>query len=191
MPTPTSPLLTDITGFSSGVVPILLVLFGVGTLCGSFLGGRFADRNLMRTLCVGMVLLGVILALFSATAHNKPLMVITLIVFGVAGFLINPGLQTRVLNEAGGAATLASAGNISAFNIGNAAGPWIAGLAISGGYGYLSPSWVGAAFAVLALGTALLGASRDRAGRGATGDGRPAATGEAVLVTADSSPVKG
>ncbi|GAA2619572.1 MFS transporter [Streptomyces vastus] len=141
--------------------PILLVLFGVGTLCGSVLGGRFADMNLMRTLWVGMVVLGVSLAAFSVTAHNKVLMTATLIVFGVAGFLINPGLQTRVLNEAKGAATLASAGNISAFNIGNAVGPWAAGLAISAGHGYLSPSWVAMAFAGCALITALAGSAVD------------------------------
>ncbi|MER5217179.1 Cmx/CmrA family chloramphenicol efflux MFS transporter [Streptomyces sp. NPDC002838] len=156
-----APLLTDVTGFSEGVVPVLLVLFGVGTLCGSVLGGRFADMNLMRTLWVGMVILGVSLAAFSVTAHDKVLMTAMLIVFGVAGFLINPGLQTRVLNEAKGAATLASAGNISAFNIGNAVGPWAAGLAISAGHGYLSPSWVAMAFAGCALITALAGSAVD------------------------------
>ncbi|WP_369355044.1 Cmx/CmrA family chloramphenicol efflux MFS transporter [Streptomyces sp. cg2] len=178
-----TPLLTDITGFSSAVVPVLLVLFGVGTFCGSVLGGRFADRNLMRTLWIGMVLLATSLALFSATAHNKVLMTGTVIVFGIAGFLINPGLQTRVLNEAKGAATLASAGNISAFNIGNAAGPWVAGLAISGGHGYLSPSWVGLVFALGALATALVGTAADAAER-RRGSAAPGCMDEEIPLTA-------
>ncbi|WP_338785153.1 hypothetical protein [Streptomyces sp. DG1A-41] len=102
-------------------------------------------------------------------------MAVTLIVFGVAGFLINPGLQTRVLNEAKGAATLASAGNISAFNIGNAVGPWAAGLAISAGHGYLSPSWVAMGFAGLALITALAGSAVDAVERRRAPVARPAA----------------
>ncbi|WP_367140260.1 MULTISPECIES: Cmx/CmrA family chloramphenicol efflux MFS transporter [Streptomyces] len=184
-----APLLTDITGFSSGVVPVLLVLFGVGTFCGSALGGRFADKNLMRTLWMGMVLLAASLALFSATAHNKVLMTVTIVVFGVAGFLINPGLQTRVLNEAKGAATLASASNISAFNIGNAAGPWVAGLAISAGHGYLSPSWVGLVFALGALVTALAGTAVDAAERRRGASAGGAQTAEEASLSAPASPV--
>ncbi|WP_316527827.1 Cmx/CmrA family chloramphenicol efflux MFS transporter [Kitasatospora brasiliensis] len=169
-----TPLLTDITGFGEGAVPVLLTLFGIGTFCGSWIGGKFADRNLMRTLWIGMILLGGMLLLFQVSAHNKVAMVITLAAFGVASFLINPGLQTRVMNEAGEAPSLASAGNISAFNIGNAVGPWTAGLAIAGGHGYLSPAWVGVAFAAAALVTALASTARDASARRTAGASAPA-----------------
>ncbi|MGW8379867.1 Cmx/CmrA family chloramphenicol efflux MFS transporter [Streptomyces sp. ODS28] len=152
-----APLLTHATGFAASAVPPLLALFGAGTVLGSVLGGRLADRSLSRTLCWGTVLLGGVLALVSAVAHSKPLMTGTLLAFGIAAFLINPALQARVLNEAEAAPTLASAANISAFNIGNAAGPWAAGLALDAGHSHLAPSWVGALCAAAALGTALLG----------------------------------
>lgn len=183
-----APLATGVTGFRAGVVPVLLTLFGIGTFCGTWLGGRLADRNLMRTLWIGMILLGGMLLLFQVSAHHKASMVVTVAAFGISGFLINPGLQTRVMNEAGEAPSLASAGNISAFNIGNAVGPWAAGLTIAGGHGYLAPAWVGTAFAAAALCTALASTARDAFARRRTADapadaeaaaaprGRPAVT---------------
>ncbi|SDP79125.1 MFS transporter, DHA1 family, arabinose polymer transporter [Actinopolyspora xinjiangensis] len=157
-----APLLINVTEFPRTAVAPLLMLFGVGSFLGTVLGGRFADRGPMTTLTVGLVLLSGILLLFSVTAHNGVTMIATLALFGVAGFLINPALQTRVMNESAGAPTLTSASNISAFNIGNALGPWLAGLGISSGLGYLAPSWIGAALAGAASLTALVGVAADQ-----------------------------
>jgi MFS transporter, DHA1 family, inner membrane transport protein len=62
---------------------------------------------------------------------------------------IAPALQIRLMDVAGDAQTLAAALNHSAFNIANALGAWLGGLAIAAGYGYESTGWVGA---LLALG---------------------------------------
>ncbi|MFE9789105.1 hypothetical protein ACFYO7_27370 [Nocardia salmonicida] len=59
------PLLTRVTGFSEGVVPWLLVLFGVGLFFGNLLGGRWADRALTRTLLALTLALGLSLAAFA------------------------------------------------------------------------------------------------------------------------------
>jgi DHA1 family inner membrane transport protein len=53
---------------------------------------------------------------------------------------------------------MASGSNIAAFNLGNALGAWLGGLAIAAGFGFVSPLWVGAALTVLAL-TVLLAAT--------------------------------
>ncbi|WP_278257640.1 hypothetical protein [Nocardioides convexus] len=45
--------LTEVSGFASGAVPALLVVFGVGLFAGNLLGGRAADRDLVRTLQAG------------------------------------------------------------------------------------------------------------------------------------------
>ena len=67
------------------------------------------------------------------------------------GFATVPGLQMRVMTYAGAAPTLASGANIAAFNVGNALGAWLGGLAITAGLGYTSPLWVGASLAFAAL----------------------------------------
>lgn len=42
--------LTEVSGFTFGTVPWLLVLFGVGLVIGNRLGGRLADRSIDGTL---------------------------------------------------------------------------------------------------------------------------------------------
>ncbi|SDS04503.1 MFS transporter, DHA1 family, arabinose polymer transporter [Brevibacterium sandarakinum] len=157
-----APLLTDVTGFAPGWVAPLLGLFGVGTFIGSLIGGRLADRSLMATLCLGLIGLAAILAAFTLTAGHQVAMVVTLALFGVGAFVINPALQTRVMNLADHAPTLASTSNISAFNLGNALGPWLGGLGISSGAGLLAPSWIGALLALAALAVAVASLAADR-----------------------------
>jgi DHA1 family inner membrane transport protein len=70
---------------------------------------------------------------------------------GAFGFATVPGLQMRIMTYAGAAPTLASGANIAAFNVGNALGAWLGGLAITAGLGYTSPLWVGASLALAAL----------------------------------------
>jgi DHA1 family inner membrane transport protein len=65
------------------------------------------------------------------------------------GFAVCPAVQTRLMDVAADAQTLAAASNHSAFNIANALGAWLGGLVIAGGYGYASTGYVGA---VLSLG---------------------------------------
>lgn len=170
-----APLLTDVSDFAPGWVAPLLGLFGVGTFIGSLVGGRLADRSLMATLCLGLIGLAAILAAFSLTAGHRFAMVITLALFGVGAFVINPALQTRVMNLTDHAPTLASTSNISAFNLGNALGPWLGGLGISAGAGLLAPSWIGALLALAALAVALTSLAADRRVRNRTSPSTQAA----------------
>jgi DHA1 family inner membrane transport protein len=149
-----SPLFTDVSGFPEGAVPLLLVVFGVGCFAGSILGGRFADRYLLPNLYVGIGAMALMLALLTLTAHNRIATVATVAVFGVTAFSINPALQAQVMREAGDAPTLATTTNTSAFNVGNAIGPWLGGSVISAGLGYTAPVWVGALLAMVGLGAA-------------------------------------
>jgi DHA1 family inner membrane transport protein len=157
-----APLLTDVTGFAPGRVAPLLGLFGVGTFAGSLIGGRLADRSIMATLCLGLIGLAAILAAFTLAAGHQPTMVAALVLFGMGAFVINPALQSRVMNLTEQAPTLASTSNISAFNMGNALGPWLGGFGISAGGGLLAPSWIGALLALAALAIALVSLAADR-----------------------------
>jgi len=59
------------------------------------------------------------------------------------------------MDVAADARTLAAASNHSAFNIANALGARLGGLAITRGYGYRATGFVGAALSALGLGLAL------------------------------------
>ncbi|MFF7776543.1 MFS transporter [Streptomyces tanashiensis] len=157
-----APMMTHAAGYSDGAVTWLLVLFGVGMFLGNLLGGRFADRALMPLLYATLGGLAVVLALFTVTAHHKVLAAITILLVGALGFATVPPLQKRVLDQAHGAPTLASAVNIGAFNLGNALAAWLGGIVISAGLGFTSPNWVGAALAGAALLLAFWSAALER-----------------------------
>ncbi|KQZ76039.1 MFS transporter [Nocardioides sp. Root151] len=143
--------LTGVSGFADSWIPWLLVLFGVGLFVGNLFGGRAANRAVARTLFVVLAGLVVVMVLFALTAESKALTVVALFLMGAFGFATVPGLQMRVMDHAGQAPTLASGANIGAFNLGNAIGAWLGGLAITAGLGYTSPLWVGAGLALAAL----------------------------------------
>lgn len=156
--------LTEVSGFSTGAVPWLLVLFGAGLVLGNWLGGRLADRSVDGTLLFFISALVVVLGLFAAFAGSGTATVIALFLMGGFGFGTVPGLQSRVMTYAGNAPTLASGANIGAFNIGNALGAWAGGIGIAAGLGYTSPIWIGAiitAAAVVVMVIAAVTARRD------------------------------
>ncbi|MFF2816608.1 MFS transporter, partial [Kitasatospora cineracea] len=161
------PMMTEVAGFSEGSVTWLLVLLGVGMFLGNLLGGRFADRRLMPMLFTTLGGLTAVLALFTVTAHNEATAAVTLLLIGALGFATVPPLQKRVLDQAHGAPTLASAVNIGAFNLGNALAAWLGGAVITAGLGYTAPNWVGALLAGSALVLALVSAGLERRAKAA------------------------
>ncbi|MFH8727360.1 MFS transporter [Streptomyces termitum] len=179
-----APMMTEVAGYSAGAVTWLLVLFGAGMFLGNLLGGRYADRALMPLLYTTLGGLSLVLALFTVTAHHKVLAAVSIVLVGALGFATVPPLQKRVLDQAHGAPTLASAVNIGAFNLGNALAAWLGGLVIAAGLGYTAPNWVGALLAAAALGLALWSAALERR-TPATPRTRVVATG---TPTADETP---
>ncbi|WP_369377762.1 MFS transporter [Streptomyces sp. cg36] len=157
-----TPMMTHVAGYADGSVTWLLVLFGLGMVAGNLIGGRFADRALMPMLYVSLSGLAVVLALFTLTAHDKTASAVTVFLIGALGFATVPPLQKRVLDQAAGAPTLASAVNIGAFNLGNALSAWLGGLVISAGLGYTAPNWVGATLAASAVVLAIVSSTLER-----------------------------
>lgn len=172
-----APMMTQVAGFADGSVTWLLVLFGLGMVGGNIVGGRYADRALMPLLYVSLGALAVVLALFTVSAHDKLAAAVTITLVGALGFATVPPLQKRVLDQAHGAPTLASALNIGAFNLGNALSAWLGGLVIAAGLGYTAPNWVGAVLAAAALVLAVVSAALERrAGGPGTPPGDPVST---------------
>src|SRR6185312_10393887 len=70
-----APLLTEVTGFADSAVSPILLMFGVGMLVGNPLGGRLADRRLVRALLGTLAALAVVLGGFAWVLDNHVLMV--------------------------------------------------------------------------------------------------------------------
>ena len=128
------------------------MVFGVGMVVGNLVGGRMADKSVIRALYAvdrraGRRARGVRAGRLttrgrrcwccSASAPPVP--------------RSRPALQTRLMDVAHDAQTLAAALNHSALNIGNATGAWVGGLVIAAGYGYTAPAAAGAVLAVAGL----------------------------------------
>ena len=143
--------LTDVSGLSRGLVPLGLMTFGIGMVVGNLVGGKIADISVVKALYASLISLGAMLALFVWLVHNPWTALLGLFLIGASGSAIGPALQTRLMDVAHGAQTLAAALNHSALNIANAAGAWIGGLVIAAGYGYTAPAGAGALLAVAGL----------------------------------------
>ncbi|MFH8593749.1 Cmx/CmrA family chloramphenicol efflux MFS transporter [Streptomyces rimosus] len=179
-----APLLTEVSGLPSGLVPAVLALYGVGGLLGMTLGGRTADRHPLRTLFLGIGALTIASALLALTATNLPATIALTFTLGLTGYLTNPVVQSRVFTLAPDAPTLAPAVNTSAFNVGITLTPMLGGLTIDAGYGYTSVAWVGAAVGALALLAALWAAMLQRRAEGRTAMGRSADAASGVATAA-------
>jgi DHA1 family inner membrane transport protein len=142
-----APTLTQVSGLPERYVPLVLAVFGVGMILGNLLGSWLADRALMRTIGGVLIWNVIVLCLFSVAARNPWTATIAVLLVGT-GVAIVPALQIRLMDVAADAQTLAAALNHSAFNIANALGAWLGGVAIVGGLGWASTGWVGALLAV-------------------------------------------
>ncbi|KUN76490.1 MFS transporter [Streptomyces griseoruber] len=156
------PILTHLTGLSDSSTTLVLALYGAGMTLGTLIAGPLTDRALRPTLYGGLALLGATLVAFYFTVHSTVPALLTLVVMGAMGALVTTPVQMLLMAKAKDAPTMAAASNHSAFNLANAGGAWLGGLAISAGWGWASPALVGAALAAAGLGLAFTGGLMDR-----------------------------
>lgn len=144
------PTMLALAGMAESLIPWVLACFGVGMVAGNLLGARLADIHLERTIR-GIMLWGIlVLSLFFFSSSHTVLGSINILLIGTL-VALGPALQSRLMDVAGEAQTLAAALNHSAFNAANALGAWVGGVAIAAGLGWNSTAYVGALFSVLGL----------------------------------------
>jgi DHA1 family inner membrane transport protein len=142
--------LMAVTGVSAAMLPAALACFGIGMTAGNLIAPRFADRALMPTAGALLVWSAVALALYPLAAGRLWSILLDVTAVGFGGAL-GTVMQTRLMDVAGDAQALAAALNHSAFNVANALGPWLGGIAIAAGYGWTSTGWVGCGLALAGL----------------------------------------
>nr|WP_315495333.1 MFS transporter [uncultured Rhodoferax sp.] len=141
---------TEVAHMPAGMIPVILVLFGIGMNVGNVVGSKLADIALMGTIGGMLVFNIVVMTLFSLTAATPWMLCLTSFLIGCT-FAAGPAIQTRLMDVAADGQTLAAASMHSAFNIANALGAWLGGLAIAFGYGYAATGYVGAFLSFIGL----------------------------------------
>lgn len=146
-----SPLLTEQAGVPSGLVPLVLTGFGVGSFAGTILGGRLGDARPGLVTIVTPAATVILLVAISLATGAPWLTTVLVVVLGLFGLSANGVLIHLCVTHAGEAATLGSALAVSAFNAGTAVGTAVAGAALATPLGTHGPALVGAGIVSLTL----------------------------------------
>jgi len=156
-----TPLLTEVTHLPLTRVPLMLSLIGIGMVVGSVVCGKLADRWLKGTMIGMYAFTALMLTILVFVAHSAAAMVVVLFLIGICT-MATVSFQARLMDVAGDAQSLAAALNHSAFNIANALGAWLGGVAIAAGYGWTSTGWVGLGLSIIGIAVLLWSFALDR-----------------------------
>ncbi|SJM69058.1 MFS transporter [Gulosibacter sp. 10] len=148
-----APILTEVSGFSESVVPLLLLGYGAATVLGNIVVARLAQSRTIAVIVAGLLLNVAFLVGFGLFAHLPIPAVIAMAGVGLVGITLNPAMIMRV-QGAGGTGSLVQTAHSSFITLGVVIGSAIGGLAIDVA-GLRAPLWVGAALAAAALLTML------------------------------------
>lgn len=143
-----APAVTHVVGLPRAAIAWFLLLYGLGSVLGSWLAGRLADIDVSITVIGGFIALAAATAAFAALSWLWPLAAVLVFAIGAIGSVIAITLQIRLMESAGDAEMLGAALNHSALNIGNGLGAWLGSVVIAAGFGYRAPSLVGAGLAL-------------------------------------------
>lgn len=150
-----APILEQVSGFSTHMISLIMLVYGGSVAVGNLWGGKLADKmGPIKALTLIFTGLAAILLVFNITAFNPLAAVATILIWGVFAFGNVPGLQVYVVKLAErytpDAVDVASGLNIAAFNVGIALGAWGGGMIVAQA-GLMHTPWVGALVVLVAL----------------------------------------
>lgn len=150
-----APILEQVSGFSTHMISLIMLVYGGSVAIGNLWGGKLADKmGPIKALTLIFTGLAAILLVFNITAFNPLAAVTTILIWGAFAFGNVPGLQVYVVKLAErytpDAVDVASGLNIAAFNVGIALGAWGGGMIVAKA-GLMHTPWVGALVVLVAL----------------------------------------
>jgi DHA1 family inner membrane transport protein len=151
------PLMTDEAGLSENAVLPVLAVLGIGM----FVGTRLVDvvvqgRDVARLIPALLTVMVGVLLLFCVGSEFAPTAILLVFLLGTVAFTAATPMQTMAMDVAAEAPALTSAAAQGAFNLGNALGPALGGIAIDAGLGYSALGWVGALIGTVGVALAIL-----------------------------------
>lgn len=150
-----APILEQVSGFSTHMISLIMLVYGGSVAVGNLWGGKLADKmGPIKALTLIFTGLAAILLVFNITAFNPLAAVATILIWGAFAFGNVPGLQVYVVKLAErytpDAVDVASGLNIAAFNVGIALGAWGGGMIVAQA-GLMHTPWFGALVVLVAL----------------------------------------
>lgn len=162
-------LLARLTHFSATQIGWVLLLFGVASMVGNFLGGYGADRwGATPTLVVALGVFSTVLAAFAWSATQPAMLLIAIAAWGASAWMVTPPQQHRLVAFAPQIPGAVLGLNSSAIYLGMGVGTSIGAMAIQRP-SVESFSWAGAAFELAAMLLLFASIILNRTGRGSRG----------------------
>ncbi|MCM7530236.1 MFS transporter AraJ [Enterobacter quasiroggenkampii] len=131
------PFMVNVSGFSEGMMTIIMMLMGLGMVLGNLLSGKLSGRfsPLRIAATTDMVIVASLLLLFVCGELKAASLVMGFIC--CAGlFALSAPLQILLLQNAKGGEMLGAAGGQMAFNLGSAIGAYFGGMMITLGFSW-------------------------------------------------------
>lgn len=157
------PILMNISNINFTVIPIILMLYGLANVIGNIITAKFAYRYSLAIMLIGLITLTISLIGMAVLAENQWLAIGFVILIGLSGVPMNPAMMARIVSVAH-PGPMVNAVHTAVINIGLGGGSYLGGMAITNGYGLLSPLWIGAFIAFAGLLSILPYAFRKKSG---------------------------
>jgi DHA1 family inner membrane transport protein len=156
-----APVATRLIGLNSGLLPVILLAFGIGAAIGNYAGGQLADRfgathpDAGSTLLTAAAVASMSLVPLLPASLTEGAFVVLMLVWGIVAWSLPPAQASRVMKLAPDAAALALSLNASALYLGVALGSVVGGLVLTyatlADLGWIAALFPAAGFAIVAL----------------------------------------
>ena len=131
------PFMVNVSGFSEGMMTVIMMLMGLGMVLGNLLSGKLSGRfsPLRIAATTDMVIVASLLLLF-AFGELKTASLLMGFVCCAGLFALSAPLQILLLQNAKGGEMLGAAGGQMPFNLGSAVGAYFGGMMITLGFSW-------------------------------------------------------
>ncbi|MGG6430422.1 MFS transporter [Acetobacter ghanensis] len=129
-------VLQNVTHVPEWQVMVYMVIWGLGMLAGANIGAWLVDRNINLAAIFALAGSALAMLVFTALLHNNIALMVDVFMIPASVNALGPALQTRLMDFAGDAQTLAASLNHSAFNIANALGASLGSVLLGQQFGY-------------------------------------------------------
>lgn len=131
------PFMVNVSGFSEGMMTVIMMLMGLGMVLGNLLSGKLSGRfSPLRIAATTDMVIVASLLLFFAFGELKTASLLMGFVCCAGLFALSAPLQILLLQNAKGGEMLGAAGGQMAFNLGSAVGAYFGGMMITLGFSW-------------------------------------------------------